>query len=102
MSPVGVPIWRSLLNFGQYVRRSGSYLSVILSSGILDVFGIGTETLSTGSPFLYGADTREQGSPIRVSGKVRMLRCLRVEIGGIRVGRLWSGGAFVDFGRRGG
>ena len=42
----------SLLNFGQYVRRSGSYLNIVLSSGILDIFGVGTETFSTRSPSL--------------------------------------------------
>ena len=101
-NPAGVPTWRSLLNFGQYALRSGSYLSIILPSGILDVFRIGAKTFSAGSPLLYGADTREQRSLVRVGGSVRILGSLWVEIRRICIGRFWSARAFVGFGRRGG
>ena len=45
------------MKFGQDARRSWSYLGIILSSGILDIFRIGYEALSTRPPLFNGADS---------------------------------------------
>ena len=87
------------MKFGQHARRPWSYLGIMLSSSILDIFGISAVTFATRSPLFNGADSREQGGPVRGdTRRVRVLGSLWIEIGRVRIGRFWSAGAFVGFG----